>query len=165
MTEKISETYLDDQKNIQFDDFYLEEITETNKPEINKTVMEKLIENFLEGKEIKSETQNLVRISKDFVIEKFTERNTNVYQWIQDFNKECERFQIKEDKEKIEILKNFLGSSILNWYSCMLMKYTIESEWKKCEEIFVKHSHRKGGHPLDTHSLLSIKQVHYLTLL
>lgn len=36
-----------------------------------------------------------------------------------------QQFHIEEDKKKIEILKNFLEHSSMDWYSCMLMKFTV----------------------------------------
>lgn len=118
LTDEISKTYLDEEQNLQFNDFYLEEIlektsnTESTSSDPNQT-LEKLLGKLLEEKQKKYETQNLGKIAKDFTIEKFNGRNSNAYQWIKDFNKECERFQINENKKKIEILKNFLENSRL----------------------------------------------------
>lgn len=150
LTDKISEIYLDEEQNLQFNDIYLEEITEGTEaePTSSTQTLEKLLEKLLEEKEVQSETQNLGRIAKDFVIEKFTGKNSSAYQWIKDFNKECERFQIKEDKKKIQILKNFLENSSLNWYSCMLVKHTIESEWNTWEEKFCETFAHKGWSPV-----------------
>lgn len=60
------------------------------------------MEKLLEDKQSKSETQNLAKISKDFMIEKFTGRNANAYQWIKDFNKECNNFILKKTKRKLK---------------------------------------------------------------
>ncbi|GBP53093.1 hypothetical protein EVAR_43379_1 [Eumeta japonica] len=67
-----------------------------------KSKFGKLLEKLLEEKQSKSETQNLGKISKDFMIDKFTGRNANANQWIKGFNKECERFHIDEDKRKLK---------------------------------------------------------------
>ncbi|CAG4958444.1 unnamed protein product [Colias eurytheme] len=153
LTEEISKTYLDEEQNIQFNDFYLEEIKENINDQESFTrssneTLEKLLEKLLEEKQKISETQNLGKIAKDFVIEKFTGRNTNAYQWIKDFNKECERFHINEDRKKIEILKQFLEYPSVNWYSCMLIKLTIESEWIKWEKNFCETFGNKGWSPI-----------------
>lgn len=71
-------------------------------------MLEKLLEQLLENKQSKSETQNLGKIAKDFMIEEFNGKNSNANQWIECFNRECDRFQISENKNKIEILKHFL---------------------------------------------------------
>lgn len=153
LTDDISKIYLDDEENLQFSDFYLEEIeekastAETASTSSNQT-LEKILEKLLEEKQNKSETQNLNKIAKEFMIEKFTGKNANAYQWIKDFNKECDRFQIEEDRKKIEMLKIFLESSGIDWYSCMLMKHTIESEWDKWEKCFCDTFANKGWSPI-----------------
>lgn len=149
LTDEISKIYLDEEQNLQFHDFYLEEIEEKannaeSMPSGSNQSLEKLLEKLLEEKQQKTETQNLGKIAKDFMIEKFTGRNSNAHQWLQDFNKECERFQIIEDKKKIEILKNFLENSSVDWYSCMLIKLTVESEWSRWEKNFCETFGNKG---------------------
>jgi len=52
------------------------------------------------------------------------------------FEKECDRFNIKQDIQKIEIFRLFLENSCLNWYSSMLIKLTLNSEWIKWKENF-----------------------------
>lgn len=153
LTDNISKIYLDEEQNLQFNDTYLEEITEkTNNtepiPSGSNQKLEKLLEELLEDKQKKSETKNLGKIAKDFMIEKFTGRNSNANQWIKDFNKECERFQINEDQNKIEILKFFLEYSGIEWYSCMLMKLTVESEWDTWETKFCNTFANKGWSPI-----------------
>jgi len=135
----MSKIYLDEDKNLQFNDIYLEEITEKTKivePSISETnqALEKLLEKLLDNKQSKSEVQNLGTITKDFMIDKFSGRSSNANQWMEIFNKECGRFQINDDKKKIEILKHFLECSGTEWYSCMLIKHTIESEWDTWEK-------------------------------
>ncbi|XP_045446822.1 uncharacterized protein LOC123655018 [Melitaea cinxia] len=153
LTDQMSKIYLDEEQNLQFNDFYLQEIVEKidkveSIPGGSNQTLEKLLEKILEGKEKESETQTLGKIAKDFMIEKFTGRNSNACQWIKDFNKECERFQINEDKKKIEILKNFLEYSGVDWYSCMIIKYTVESEWGKWEKNFCETFASKGWSPI-----------------
>ncbi|KAK4877798.1 hypothetical protein RN001_010304 [Aquatica leii] len=72
LTDDISKIYLDEEQNLQFNDFYLEEIlAETNSvesiPSGSNKSFEKLLKKLLEDKQIKSETQNLGRIVKDFL--------------------------------------------------------------------------------------------------
>ncbi|GBP26600.1 Retrovirus-related Pol polyprotein from transposon 297 [Eumeta japonica] len=78
LTDEISKTYLDEAQNLQFNDYYLEEIMENTNdckslPISSNQNLEKLLEKLLEEKQSKSETQNLGKISKDFMIDKFTE--------------------------------------------------------------------------------------------
>lgn len=154
LTDEISKIYLDEEQNVQFNDCYLEEISEQTREAESMPAagshqsLEKLLEKLLEKKEEKVESQNLGKIAKDFMIEKFNGRNMNAHQWIKDFNKECERFQIDEDKKKIEIMKHFLEYATADWYSCMLMKLTVESEWHTWERMFCKTFANKGWSPI-----------------
>lgn len=150
LTDDISKIYLDKEQNVQFNDVYLEEtLEEANNAETTSSgsnhTLKKLLEKLLEEKENKSE--NLGKIAKEFIIGKFSGKNSNAHQWIKDFNKECERFQINEDRKKIEILKIFLEYSVIDWYSCMVMKYTVESEWDKWEKNFCETFANKGWSP------------------
>lgn len=153
LTDDISKVYLDEEQNLQFNDFYLEEVMGDSKgekslPSSSNQNLEKLLEKLLEEKQCKSENLNLGKTSKDFMIEKFTIKNANAHQWIREFNKECERFHIEEDKKKIEMLKFFLENSSLDWYSCMLMKITINSEWNIWEKNFCDTFANKGWSPI-----------------
>lgn len=146
LTDDLSKTYLDKEQNIQFNDFYLEEILEkANYPESTSGDSNEMFGKLEKLLKVK---QNLGNIAKEFMIEKFTGRNSNAYQWIKSFNKECERFRIDEDKKKIEILKFFLEFSSVDWYSCMLMKLTVESEWNKWEKKFCETFANKGWSPI-----------------
>lgn len=154
LTDNISKAYLDEEQNLQFNDFYLEEILEeSNSSESvpsggSNQMLEKLLEKLLQEKQIKTETQNIGKIAKDFLIQKFTGKNSNACQWIKAFNKECERFQVVENKKKIEILKHFLEGSSEDWYSCMLIKLTVEADWNKWEKSFCETFANKGWSPI-----------------
>ncbi|GBP05437.1 Retrovirus-related Pol polyprotein from transposon 412 [Eumeta japonica] len=50
-------------------------------------------------------------------MEKFSGRTSNVNQWIEEFETECERFEILQDESKIEILKHLLDKQCLDWYT------------------------------------------------
>lgn len=51
-----------------------------------------------------------------------------------DFEKECKRFGLTDDQKRIEILKSFMEKGAGDWYSCTLLKLTIEAEWKEWKE-------------------------------
>lgn len=55
------------------------------------------MDKFLEEKDKQPEIQNLSKLAKDFVIEKFKGSNSNTFQRI----KECEGFQIVDDRKKM----------------------------------------------------------------
>jgi len=152
LTENLAKIYLDEEENLLFEDFYLEEITEKeiekSTPGTSDETIKKLLEKVLDDKKQKSEIQNLSKIAKDFMIDKFDEKNSNASQWINDFEKECERCVIEEDRKKIEILKFFLEKSSADWYSCMILKFTVESDWSKWKKNFCDTFGNKGWSPI-----------------
>lgn len=84
-----------------------------------------------------------------YILEKYSTKSANAYQWIQDFENECHRFEIIQDKKKIEIFKLFLEKSCLiidkiDWYSSMMIKLTINSEWEKWKKSFIETYANKG---------------------
>lgn len=64
------------------------------------------------------------------------------------FESECNRLGIKEDINKIEILRLFLENSCTDWYGSMLIKYTLESEWEKWKKNFCETYADKGWTPV-----------------
>ncbi|KYQ51731.1 hypothetical protein ALC60_09159 [Trachymyrmex zeteki] len=148
----LSKVYLDEDDNLLFEGYYLEEITEQEtekRPQITSDdTIKKLLEEVLENKQQKSEVQNLNKIAKDFMIEKCNGKNSNANQWINEFQKECERCKIEEDRKKIEILKFFLEKSSADWYSCMILKFTVESDWTEWKRNFCETFGSKGWSPI-----------------
>ena len=64
--------------------------------------------------------------AEEFVLEKFSGKNKNSKQWLETFERECKRFNVEDDTQKIEIFRLFLEKSALDWYGSMLMKLTLE---------------------------------------
>lgn len=154
LTEEIQKTYMDDYGNMMFADQILEEITErpaaTNSEEI--TTLNKILEKLVENTQ-KTERQSLKSISERFVIEKFTSKNSNANQWMDIFEKECTRFDVTDDERKIEILRLFMDKSCIDWYSSMIMKLTLHSEWTIWKEKFCETFANQGWNPV-TYALL-----------
>lgn len=104
VSKELSTTYLDEEDNLQFNDYFLEEVTDEKTPAAAGTStdqsMVKLLEKLLDEKQKDSEMKSLGKLAKDFMIEKFTSKNSNAHQWINEFEKECERFKITENKKK-----------------------------------------------------------------
>ncbi|KAF9424185.1 hypothetical protein HW555_000578 [Spodoptera exigua] len=113
-TNQIRKIYLDAGENVQFNDLYLEEITEDIKSSNNNYKSE-------------SEHKNFVKIADKFLLEKFSGRTSNVNQWIEEFETECERFEILQDESKIEILKHLLEKQCLDWYTCNFVFHQLSS--------------------------------------
>lgn len=148
LSPEMKEVYFDDDNNIQFNGIYLEVVNDsmenaitTDKPMI--TLLEKLIE-----KNEKSEEKSLISITREFMIEKFVRTTVNANQWMNEFECECNRFNIIQNKRKIEALKLFLDRSCLDWYGCMLIKLSIDSDWNEWKRIFIETFSNKGWSPI-----------------
>lgn len=50
-------------------------------------------------------------------------------QWLNTFETECERLEVNTDIEKIEMLRLLLEDACKDWYSSMIIKHTIDSDW------------------------------------
>lgn len=148
LSEEMKEIYLDEEENLQFNDKFLEEIDELQKiVSEEENPMIKLLEKLIENTQ-RSEEKSLTKITKEFMTEKFSSKISNAGQWISEFEKECERFNINQDKRKIEALKFFLDKPILDWYGSMLLKLTINSEWDQWKTIFCETFANKGWSPI-----------------
>lgn len=132
LNEEMRKIYLDDGENIQFNDQYLEEITEEKDPATTNT------------ENTTPRTQNLGNIAEKFLLEKFSSKTSNADQWIEEFEKECERFDILQDEKKIETLKYLLEKQSLDWYGSRLIKLTVNSNWQIWKENFCETYGKKG---------------------
>lgn len=148
LTEDMKKAYYDDDGNIIFQDEYLEEIKVKN-PDVDlisdeNNSMVKILRQLEEGRE-KNKKQNVRKIAERFVLEKFDGKsNVNAYQWMEFFEKECTRFDIDKDEEKVEIFRIFLDKSCLEWYNSMILKFTLQSEWSEWKRTFCHTFERKG---------------------
>jgi len=61
---------------------------------------------------------------------------------------ECSRLEINQDTNKIELLRLLLEEYCMDWYSSMLIKYTLDSPWKKWKKIFCDTYADKGWTPV-----------------
>ncbi|KAK0073283.1 hypothetical protein PV325_009979, partial [Microctonus aethiopoides] len=74
--------------------------------------------------------------------------NTTADQWITVFEDECARFNIQESNEKIGIFRLFMDKSSIDWYSSMLIKLSIDSEWALWKQKFCDTFANKGWSPI-----------------
>lgn len=148
LTDELSNAYLDEAGNLQIGDIYLEEIIDKPQTDVSEQPLIKMLEKLLAKSQEQSETKNLGKIAKQFIIEKFNGKNSNADQWITSNEKECERFNISDDDKKIEILKSFMDKGATDWYSCILLKLTIEAEWKEWKKTFCETFVSKGWSPI-----------------
>lgn len=155
LTEEMKQIYFDEDGNLQFGDQFLEEINLEKATAVSgkgidsfEKLFGKLLENTQELKQ-----QNLKYIAEKFVIEKFTSKSPNAKLWIDIFEKECLRFDVTTDEKKIELLRLFMDKSCVDWYSSMLIKLTIDSEWSTWKNKFCESFANKGWNPV-TYALL-----------
>lgn len=162
LTEELKKVYMDDYDNMLFANQCLEEITskpantmiQEEKDSLNALNLNtlKLLETLVGNAQVPRD-QNLKNISEKFVLEKFTSKDLNARHWINNFEKECIRFDVNEDHKKIEILRLFMDKSCTDWYSSMIIKLTGDSEWKIWKNKFCETFSSKGWNPV-TYALL-----------
>lgn len=136
LDDPLRKTYVDISGNIQFADYILEEQFEEAKSVGN-------LEEILDISR-RSSRKNVNKLAEKFVLEKFNTKNNNVSQWMELFESECERLNLQDDTEKIEVLRLFLEGSCTDWYSSMLIKFTISSEWQTWKDNFCETYMDKG---------------------
>lgn len=163
MTEEIQSCYMDDDGNMQFKEYLLEEIAPkapvlTSTAGISEEAITRILQNFSDAKSDKPKTQSVKCLKEQFVIEKFTKKTANALQWIRTFEAECTRLGIEEDTRQIEALRLFLEDSCLDWYSAMLIKYTINSEWSLWKKNFCETYADKGWSPIRYAMLFKYRQ-------
>ncbi|XP_073941176.1 uncharacterized protein [Choristoneura fumiferana] len=129
---ELRKIYLDEGENVQFGEQYLNEITGDTTPSQNN------------ASNNAPEKKSIGKTAERFLIEKFSNKTSNADQWISEFESECDRFEIIQDVEKIEILKHLLEKQCLDWYSSMLIKLTVNSEWAVWKENFCETYGNKG---------------------
>ena len=151
LTNQTRKIYLDDEENMQFAEIFLEEIEENTKEGIDiqnineqlAKILDKLIETQQQNNEI-----SITKIAAKFILNKFTNKNSNAFQWINNFEDECSRLRVFQDKNKIILLKLFLDKSCLDWYSSMIIKLTSDSEWETWKNTFCETFANKGWSPI-----------------
>lgn len=147
LSEDILQTYFDDDGNMIFQNQFLEETTQEQLSIVNRKNLEdpiiKILEKLVESQQIK-EKQSIKKLADRFVIDRFDGRNVRAYYWMEVFEKECDRFHIITDQEKIEIFRLFLEKSCTDWYSSMMIKLTLQSEWSEWKSSFLQTYANKG---------------------
>lgn len=149
VTEQIRKDYLDEEENLQFKDYYLEESTihsNITNESAQTTTLEKLIEKLIETNQ-KSE-KPIEKIAKELTINKFNNKTQNASQWLKEFEEECNRFNVTQDEKKIKLLKLFLDKPCVDWYECVLIKLTINSQWLDWRKKFCDTFANKGWSPI-----------------
>ncbi|CAB0039117.1 unnamed protein product [Trichogramma brassicae] len=80
--------------------------------------------------------KNMSKIAREFTIDNFTGKSTNAEQWMKSFEKECERFGVTEEENRIEVLKSFMEKGAADWYASALLKFTVNKGWEAWKKSF-----------------------------
>lgn len=133
LNDNLRETYVDNEGNIQFSNYILEERSDNTQSTGNANISK-----------IQSIEKNFRKLAEKFVLEKFNRKNINVNQWMELFESECERLNLQIDEEKIQVFRLFLEGSCIDWYGSMLIKLTINSNWAEWKKNFCETYIDKG---------------------
>lgn len=153
MTPEMKTVYVDEDGNMQFNGYLLEEVTPVLRQQaptagISEEAITRIMEKFAEMKYDTSKPHSVRNLTDKYVIEKFTRQTSNASQWMTIFEAECTRLGIDEDTRKIEVFRLFLDDSCLDWYSSMLIKYTVNSQWSLWKKNFCETYADKGWSPV-----------------
>ncbi|CAK1554367.1 unnamed protein product [Leptosia nina] len=152
MTPEMKKVYVDQDGNIQFQGYLLEEgETESeDKPTTSLTeeALTKILAKFSEVKKDTKKADSIKMLTDKFVIEKYSRKISNASQWMEIFESECVRLEVDEDTQRIEALRLFLDESCLDWYSSMLIKHTVNSKWLVWKSSFCETYADKGWSPI-----------------
>lgn len=152
LNDDIRRLYKDESGNMVMKDYLLEEIStleqtaqNTSEKQVDETLM-KLLEKLCEREEPRTESKNRnsKKLCEEFVLDKFEGRKASANQWLQTYESECERLGITTDVQKIEALRLFLDDAGKDWFKSMLIKNTLNSEWRTWKENFLQTFADKG---------------------
>lgn len=148
VTEDMKKAYWDVDGNFLIGGQYPEEISTDDLNEsstIENSIADQIAKAFevVMQKQKNNERPCLRKLSEKFVLEKYNGKG-NAYEWLKAFESECMRLDIEKEEEKIEIMKVFLEKSCLDWYSAMMIKHTLQSEWEVWKENFKTTYANKG---------------------
>lgn len=134
LTKEMKSVYLDDD-NLQFNGFLLEKLEQDQELPSDQASLEK-------------KTENKTKLVTEFSMEKFSRNTTNVQQWLNTFESECARLQIYTDLQKIQMLRLLLEDTCIDWYTSMLIKHTVDSEWSVWKRSLSETFADKGWSPI-----------------
>ncbi|KAI4475359.1 hypothetical protein M0804_014355 [Polistes exclamans] len=113
LTDDLEKIYIDEAMNLRFEDIFLKEIDDSKPSDRGK--LERFSERGKQGRGLEHITEKLIG-------ERFNSRTSNADQWITKYERECRRWQIDEDEQKIETLRLFLDDTGQEWYSSLMLR-------------------------------------------
>ena len=80
----------------------------------------------------KSILTTLSNVEKNFAINRFDRGSQRAEDWLDDFEKECNRFEITSDEMKIRALRYFVKDASEDWYKTCMFQLSLEDSapWK-----------------------------------
>lgn len=142
LPDEIGKLYMDDQHNFVFRTYYLEEKNFIEKDIIAPVKYERDDQNEIMKLCMDLKAQLAVRelsladIEKKFILDKFNGKQVNAREWLDQFEKECNRYEVCEEARKIQSLKFFLEDGAKEWYSSNLRKLSI-NKWEEWSRSFL----------------------------
>ena len=139
LKKEIIPIYRDKDGNFVFQDTYLEEENDLQEPSRDEQKDEEIINmcKKLMLRMEKEEKTDLSQVQK-LIVSKNFDGKINAIEWMNNFEKECERIKIIKDEDKIQILKLFLNGNAIDWYEATLRKLSIKEQWSEWRDSFEK---------------------------
>jgi hypothetical protein len=138
--------YRDESGNMAFKDFLLQDIpiSEQNAPgtsakQVDETLIQ-MLEKWCDKEKPAKESnyKNLSKVCEKFVLDNFERKTMSANQWLRTYEGECDRMGIKSDIERIEALRLFLDDVGKDWFNSMIIRHTLNSEWKTWKDSFLQ---------------------------
>ncbi|KAI4476486.1 hypothetical protein M0804_013557 [Polistes exclamans] len=142
LTEELKKIYSDEEGDSRFRGDYLVKVIQEQTEKHSH--LEKILEKLVENSERKEEEINLKRIIDKFILEKFNFKTSNVKQWLDLFEKECEKFNIENNKTKIELFRMVIDETCQDWYNSTILKGGCENDWSGLKQELVGMFANKG---------------------
>ena len=132
-SDELLKTYWDDAGNCIFGEHILEEMLYVP-PKLNPSLETPRREITSHGDMVsqKSILTTLSNVEKNSAINRFDRGSQRAEDWLDDFEKECNRFEITSDEMKIRALRYFVKDASENWYKTCMSQLSLEdfAPWK-----------------------------------
>jgi hypothetical protein len=134
LSEEMSKLYFDIEGNPTFDGLLLEPaaVRPPMQPKITATMVNPP----------NPVTKSLSTILKNAVVEKFSGKNQNANSWLENFEFECQRLDVAEDRYW-EAIRLFLENSANDWYQSAKITFR-NSGWETWRQSFLDSFSQKG---------------------
>jgi len=122
LSDELKKIYLDEEGNVVFDGYYLEEVG-VDPPSSGVPTLQ-------------AQEKSIHSIAKNMVIEKFNGGNRNAKTWLHLFIQECSRLDVREER-CAEVLRLFLEDPAMDWYLNFLKTNSLDQPWEYWNNSFM----------------------------